>query len=80
MRHGPEEPLLLGLSMFTDKDLIFNTRMPNGVKMTPLDGMLVHIFSLACFQRKSSRDFSSFVGPNTVLKWRKFLSALKTIF
>ena len=57
-----------------------NTRMPNGVKMTPLDRLLVHIFSLACFQRKSSRDFSSFVGPNTLLEWREFLSALKTIF
>ena len=45
--------------------------------MTPLDSLLVHIFSLACFQRKSSRDFSSFVGPYTVLEWREFLSALK---
>ena len=57
-----------------------NTRMPSGVKMTPLDSLLVHIFSLACFQGKSSRDFSSFVGPNTLLKWREFLSDLKTIF
>ena len=48
--------------------------------MTPLDSLLVHIFSLACFQRKSSRDFSSFVGPYTVLEWREFLLALKTIF
>ena len=58
----------------------FNTRMPNGVKMTPLDSLLVHIFSLACFQKKSSRDLLSFVGPYTVLEWREFLSALKTIF
>ena len=48
--------------------------------MTPLDRLLVHIFSLACFQGKSSRDFSSFVGSNTLLEWREFLSALKTIF
>ena len=59
---------------------VVNTRMPNRVKMTPLDSLLVHIFSLACFQRKSSRHFSSFVGPYTVLEWREFLSALKTIF
>ena len=48
--------------------------------MTPLDSLLVHIFSLACSQGKSSRDFSSFVGPNTPLEWREFLSALKAIF
>ena len=51
---------------------MLNTRMPNEVKMTPLDRLLVHIFSLACFQGKSSRDFSSFVGPNTLLEWREF--------
>ena len=44
-----------------------NTRMPNGVKMTLLDSLLVHIFSLACFQGKSFSDFSSFVGPNDFL-------------
>ena len=59
---------------------LFNTRIANGVKMTPFDSLLVYIFSLACFQRKSSRDFSSFVGPYTVLEWGEFLSALKTIF
>ena len=48
--------------------------------MTPLDSLLVHIFSLACFQGKASRDFSLFVGPNTLLEWREFLSVLKTIF
>ena len=48
--------------------------------MTPLDSLLVHIFSLTLFQEKSSRDFSSFVGLNILLEWRKFLSALKTIF
>ena len=48
--------------------------------MIPLDSLLVHIFLLACFQGKFSRDFSSFVGPNTLLEWRKFLSALKMIF
>ena len=48
--------------------------------MTPLDSLLVHIFSLACSQGKSSRDFLSFVGPNTPLEWREFLSALKAIF
>ena len=48
--------------------------------MTSLDSFLVHIFSLACFQGKSSSHFSSFVGPNTLLEWREFLSALKTIF
>ena len=26
-----------------------NSRMPNRVKMTPLDSLIVHIFSLACF-------------------------------
>ena len=54
--------------------------MPKGVKMTPLDSLLVHIFSLACFQGKSSRDFSSFLRPNTLSEWRKILSATKTIF
>ena len=48
--------------------------------MTSLDSLLVHIVSLACFQEKSSPDFSSFVGPNTLLKWLEFLSALKMIF
>ena len=48
--------------------------------MTSLDTLLVHIVSLACFQGKFSRDFSLFVGTNTLLKWREFLSALKMIF
>ena len=48
--------------------------------MTPLDSLLVHIFLLACFLGKSSRDFSSFLRPNTLLEWRKFLSATKTVF
>ena len=48
--------------------------------MTPLDSLLVHIFSLACFWGKSSRNSSSFVGPNTLLEWHEFLSALRTIF
>ena len=59
---------------------IFYTRVRNGVKMTPSANFLVHIFSLACFHGKSSRDFSSFVGPSTLLKCRDFLSALKMIF
>ena len=54
--------------------------MPNGVKITPLDSLLMHIFSLACFQRKFSCGFLSFVGPNTQLEWREFFSALETIF
>ena len=48
--------------------------------MTRLDSLLVHIFSLACFQGKSFRDLSSFLGPNILLEWREFLSALKMIF
>ena len=47
--------------------------------MTPLDFLFVHIFSLACFQEKSSRHFSSLVGPNPLLEWREFVSALKMI-
>ena len=60
--------------------LYINTRMRNGVKIAPFDRLLVHIFSLARFQEKFSHDFSSFVGPNTLLEWREFLSALKAIF
>ena len=48
--------------------------------MTPVDSLLVHVFSLACFWEKSSRNSLSFVGPNTLLEWREFLSALRTIF
>ena len=78
-KHSDYKQLVRTLHQFYNFDN-FNTSMPNGVKMTLLDSLLVHIFSLACFQRKSSRDFSSFVGPYTVLEWREFLSALKTIF
>ena len=59
---------------------IITTRIPNEVKMTPLDSLLVRIFSLACFQGKSSSEFSSFVGPNTLLELSEFLSVLETIF
>jgi len=48
--------------------------------MTPSGSLLVRIFSHACFQGKSSRDFSSFLGPNSLLGWCAFMSTLDMIF
>jgi len=57
-----------------------NTRMLHKVKMTPLGSLLVRIISPACFQGKSTRAFSAFLGPNSVLEWRAFMSTLNMIF
>jgi len=48
--------------------------------MTPSGSFLVRIFSPACFQGKSSRDVSSFLGPNSLLGWCALMSTLNMTF
>jgi len=68
------------LELLTFFYMLFYTRMPNGVKMTPSDSWLLRIFSPACLQGKSSRDFSSSLGPKSLLEWHAFMSTLNMIF
>ena len=63
----------------SDSTTLVNTRMPHGVKITPVS-LVARIFSPACFQGKSFRDFSSFLGPNSLLACRPFMSTLNMIF
>jgi len=54
--------------------------MPNGVKMTPSGSLLVHVLLPSYFQGKSSHEFLSFLGPNTLLGWVAFMSTSNMIF